>query len=539
MSDSRVQDSQSWPPGSVWLNEKLDGDDELILRPQPTEDPNNPLNWPSWRKYVNFGFACLWDLLITEFLCAATPTWGPMHRELGFSWAILNDSYAAGCGCLGIGAILLTPLSLKFGRRPLYLLSALVTFGVSIWSAKMQTVADLMLVNVLSCLFGALSEVIVQMTIADMFFVHQRGLMNAIFVWVSQIGSSLGGLAAGYITDSQGWRWVWWWNVICFGALFAGLLLLCEETKYVPVLNQSSAEDVTISAVPDKVPTTDSSSIKKKDPEEARYTIHNRPVIDANIPRKSYWQRLSLSARSPGGFRTFGRHMFQPFVLITCFPGILYVALSYGVLVALQNAQSTTLSSRLTEPPYNFSSSGIGLIGLAPFVGVTIGSFIVGEVSDRWIVHLARRNNGIYEPETRLWLIIPFLPLVLAGSLLFGYSIDKGLPWPLVAVGNGLASAGVATVQTVILTYLSDSYYDVIGDALVGVTFVRNSVSTIFVFALDPWFAVNGISNVILAITLIATFCLSFAAVLLKWGKQFRIHTAAQYAEYSLKQARV
>jgi hypothetical protein len=69
---------------------------------------------------------------------------------------------------------------------------------------------------------------------------------------------------------------------------------------------------------------------------------------------------------------------------------------------------------------------------------------------------------------------------------------------------------------------------------MVGVTFIRNSVSTAFIFALDPWFASVGIQNVIISMSFIATFILSFAAVFLKWGRKFRGLTAERYQRLTM-----
>ncbi|KIW87922.1 uncharacterized protein Z519_11507 [Cladophialophora bantiana CBS 173.52] len=62
-----------------------------------------------------------------------------------------------------------------------------VQCGIAIWSARVQNVADLMLVNILGRFVGALGEVMIQMTVADVFFVHQRGLMNSIYIWTLTI----------------------------------------------------------------------------------------------------------------------------------------------------------------------------------------------------------------------------------------------------------------------------------------------------------------------------------------------------------------
>lgn len=78
--------------------------------------------------------------------------------------------------------------------------------------------------------------------------------------------------------------------------------------------------------------------------------------------------------------------------------------------------------------------------------------------------------------------------------------------------------------------------WQVIGDALVGVTVVRNTLSTAFIFAVTPWVATVGIKWVIITIVLITTVVLMFTAVFIKWGRAFRAHTAARYQHFALLQ---
>lgn len=70
-----------------------------------------------------------------------------------------------------------------------------------------------------------------------MFFVHERGLMNNLYVWCMTIGGSLMPIAAGYISIDQGWRWLWWWIAIMLGTLLVLFTFLYEETKYMPALS--------------------------------------------------------------------------------------------------------------------------------------------------------------------------------------------------------------------------------------------------------------------------------------------------------------
>jgi hypothetical protein len=100
-------DLQQWPPGTMLLQTDQEHSKEIVLQPKLMNDPNDPLDWEPWRKHLNFVLACLY-VLVTKFL-SATPTWGPMREQLGFSWATLNNSHATGCGFLGIGAVILRP----------------------------------------------------------------------------------------------------------------------------------------------------------------------------------------------------------------------------------------------------------------------------------------------------------------------------------------------------------------------------------------------------------------------------------------------
>jgi hypothetical protein len=35
----------------------------IVLAPQPSEDPNDPLNWPVWRRELCFGILCIGGVL--------------------------------------------------------------------------------------------------------------------------------------------------------------------------------------------------------------------------------------------------------------------------------------------------------------------------------------------------------------------------------------------------------------------------------------------------------------------------------------------
>lgn len=550
-----------------------------MQQPRPSVDPNDPLvlateegagitdalsqNWSKTRKYINFALVCAYVLFIfalyaLEFrkiltgssINMITVIWGDLNEDLGFSYAALNDTYAIGCAALCIGGLFLIPFAMKFGRRPLYLLSLIAECGIAIWTARMETVADLWLVNFFSCFVGALCEVMAQMSVADMFFVHERGTMNAIYVWVLNLSASLAPLAAGYIATGQGWRWVWWWTTIFLGATSIIFFFFYDESMYsrnmlvgVPEPPVQTAHERTNADEEKHVALGLTQNLTRMSNDEP-----GQSSVDHSIKLKTYRERLSLWTTSNIPWSQFFRHCYQPFVIMFYIPPILYMAIFNGAIYSANIIQVTTISSYLPEEPYLFSSDQVGLMGLPAFIGATIGSVLSGPLSDYMILRLSKRNEGIYEPEMRLWLILGTAPFILAGLILFGIAIDQGKSWIIIAIGYALASFGTAVANVLSLAYLIDAYGEVrrltflrhsdieiqiISECMVGVTFFKNLFPTIFVFALTPWIVAQGLTKVyiVLAILVAGTIFIG-SAVLLVFGKRSRKFTAFRYEKF-------
>ncbi|PNS17491.1 hypothetical protein CAC42_8034 [Sphaceloma murrayae] len=540
-----------WPPGTVKLqaflkNDTGADDTEIILQPRPTDNPNDPLNWPSWQKTVNYSLACFYAMMVFAFVNATSPTWGPLADELGFSDVTLTNTYAIGCATLAIGAPMLIPFALKFGSRPVYVVSSVLQCAISIWAARTQNAADWWGVNATQCWLGALSEVLVQITIADVFFVHQRGTMNSIYIWVSNVGQNLAIVAAGFVTLNMGWRWVWWFFAIFFGIQFIMFFFGFEETKFLQfqtlhgrsssISSSDRPTDEKTGSSSSPSPPTTSSGLDAQEMDAAAIRKLSTIHISPSIPRNTPLQRLKLLTPSPGPWSHFLRHSYQPFLILVTIPGVLFAALCYGILTAWSTVMTTAVSTYMLDAPYSFDAAQIGLMSLAPFIGSTLGSIIVGPVSDAVALRLAKRNNGVYEPEMRFWVFLPFIPFQLAGAWWFAYALDGGSSWAQVAVAYGICNFGSAPIQSLALTYVLDAYNEIVGDALTAITFLRNLFSTIFVFAMPAWIAKVGIPNVFNTIGAIGLLILSFAIVFVWRGKYLRWRTGKVYRYYAERQ---
>ncbi len=390
----------------------------MLLQPVPTSDPNDPLNWSSWRKNINFTLVSFYVLLTFVQLDIGFTAWAQYQDELGFGIDTMNGSAAANYAGLAVGCIFLLPLAHKYGRRPLYILSTVAQLASSIWMARTETLADVYVSNILSGLGGAISETIVQITIADLFFVHQHAIMNGWYLFATLTGAYLGPVASGYVVDSQGWRWMWWWCAILFGINLVLILLFFEESKYTGSSAATGQHEVLHGSSID--PAANADDIKPTT-EFVERTTASAP-LDATIKMKPYSQRLAWITPTKG---PLWRHFYQPIVILFTFPAITFTAITYGSLLAWFAILISVQATYLFDPPYNCSAEGVGLMNIAPFVASIPGIVFGGYLSDRSILWLARRNNGIYEPEMRLWVALPAAIIVPAGILIFGLGLDN------------------------------------------------------------------------------------------------------------------
>jgi MFS family permease len=79
----------------------------------------------------------------------------------------------------GVANLLWVPLALKYGRRVVYT-SSFLAFGVCcIWSAQATSYGSLLASRIIGSWFAGSTECVAPLTIADIFFLHERGKMTA------------------------------------------------------------------------------------------------------------------------------------------------------------------------------------------------------------------------------------------------------------------------------------------------------------------------------------------------------------------------
>lgn len=170
---------------------------------------------------------------------------------------------------------------------------------------------------------------------------------------------------------------------------------------------------------------TDGASDGAKQEKSTEILMHQ---IDQNqnTARYGYLKRMKFITMTPGiSSSTYLRHMYQPFILLVRIPAVSFVAFQYGIILCWIAILATTQATLFLYPPYNFTSIGIGNLNLAPFLGCIIGVAYGGPLNDMYVIWLAKRRNGIYEPESRLHMLVLPLLVTPAGLWLYGISLAQ------------------------------------------------------------------------------------------------------------------
>jgi hypothetical protein len=166
--------------------------------------------------------------------------------------------------------------------------------------------------------------------------------------------------------------------------------------------------------------------------------------------------------------------MLRPFILFA-YPSVLWSAvvysLSIGWLIVLSESVSTIYKNRET---YNFTSLQAGLVYISPFIGGVLGTAVAGKVSDILVRYMARRNDGIYEPEFRLVMAIPIAISTTIGLMGFGWSAEERDSWIVPTIFFGCISFGCSLGSTTSITFCVDSYRQYAGEALVTLNFSKS-----------------------------------------------------------------
>ncbi|KAK6613724.1 major facilitator superfamily transporter [Botrytis cinerea] len=434
----------------------------IILIPQPSDSINDPLNWSLTRKNV-----IIWILSIASGLTASlgpmvTPGFGEVAATYHVSFNAVSISLVGVLTLVtGTFTFFTSAAATVWGKRPIFIISMVVLLMTSVWGFYATSFVSLTVMRAVQGAASAPVETLVTSTVSDIFFVHQRGQKLAIWGLAILTGVLLGQVISGAIIETMG---------------FSADLISTENSRGHLYFGEKSAMEIEIQEI-----------------EPKKTFVETLSLYDGRVSDAGFW-KIAI----------------KPIQLIV-YPAVIVSTFVYASFQTWLISFSLLSVNIFSAPPYNLSSSQIGLTNLPQFFMGIAATMLAGWTADKIAAFMSRHNNGVYEPEFRLTLMIPAVFLSTIGFFGFGISVGQGLPiyWPVAFM----------TINSLAVPFATSANAN---QAFVTINFVK----AIMVFAassfINGWLEMAGTRSVFTTIGFINAGVCMLAVPIYVYGKRLR-----------------
>ncbi|KAF2729359.1 MFS general substrate transporter [Polyplosphaeria fusca] len=460
-------------PGTEVMSET--GKAKKALIPHPSNDPQDPLNWST--PYKLMVMASQW--LFTWISVTGALSIAPMFPLLGQEFHLTNNQLSMLTGItvitLGFANFIIVPLSNIFGRRAVSLVFSVLIMLTCIWEALATSHKSLLAARALNGLVCATSESIPVQMIADVFFLHERGLWTGVYFTGYFLGAFLGPVMSGSIAGHHGWKSFFWLETGLSAFAIFLIALTFPETKYhrnngnktVASPHAGNVEAGIDGGQAEKVPTQTQGGLDSETSSLSPPVGHGRPSMQQFMPFQkadSRWKMFVI------------RDIWTP-IKVFFNPTIFWAGLMLAGPADLVLFFNMSESVIFAAPPYLFTPSQVGYTNFAFVVGALIGLATAGPFSDWVAARATRKNNNIREAEMRLPALWPYMIVTILSLILGGYGYQHQWAWGHIIVwGYGLAGLSVTTVPTIAIAYAIDCYKPISGEIMVVATVCKNFI---------------------------------------------------------------
>jgi predicted MFS family arabinose efflux permease len=220
---------------------------------------------------------------------------------------------------------------------------------------------------------------------------------------VSYPGPVIGPVAGAYLSAAEGWRWTFWVITIAFGVAAILHILFCRETHAQTILARKT---------------------KRLQKETGNMSLRSK--LDDGLTVK----------------KRVGRAVIRPLKLLILSSIVLststYCAIVYGILYLLY-----TTFTFVFQEDYGFSAANVGLTYIASGIGMFVGLFLVGGLSDRLLKTMAAKHGGEMKPEYRLLPLMYTGWLAPVGLFIYGWTAEFHKQWAIPLFGTLLFGIGI------------------------------------------------------------------------------------------------
>ncbi|KAF3761241.1 hypothetical protein M406DRAFT_100360 [Cryphonectria parasitica EP155] len=422
------------------------------------DDPEMPLNFPEFKKWLLVGLLS-GITLVTPFASSIlSPGISSLMLEFDEPNAIVG-AMTVSIYLLGyvIGPMFLAPLSEIYGRRPVLTAANIFFCSWQIGCALAPNIGALIVFRFFSGVGGSGCMTLGGGVIADLFRPEQRGFAMGMWVLGPLFGPTIGPLIGGFVAETLGWRWDFWI------VLIVGVLL----TTLIEILNKETSHRVLMQ-----------NKVNKLKKQFGRDDL--RSCYDSAEAHKLSRGQILFN----GLVRPIKMLFLSPIVFLLS----LYMSFAYGTLYLLFTTIPTVF-----EDTYGFNIGLTGLVYLGLGTGTTIGWLVITLYSDKSVIRLAKKRDGEFEPEMRLWLAIWFSWALPITFFWYGWCAEYKVHWMSAILSLVPFGFGIMGIFLPINTYLVDCYPMYAASAMAANTELRSLVGALLPLAGTPMYNALGL----------------------------------------------
>ncbi|KAG6368200.1 hypothetical protein INS49_002401 [Diaporthe citri] len=408
------------------------------------DDPENPMNWPSWRKVLT----CTIISFLTFVTPLASSIFAPGIPDLMADFksdSKLLASFVVSVYVLGfaLGPLVMAPMSELYGRSIVYHVSNVGFVAFLVACALAPDLNSLVVFRFFCGCFGASPLTNGGGSIADIIRQEKRGSAMAAFSIGPLLGPIIGPVAGGFLTEAKGWRWIFWVLAMVAGAVTVAMLLLMRET-YAPVILQRRTK-----------------KLRKETGNELL-----RSKLDIGLSPRDHFNR--------GIIRPLKMLIRSPIVALLA----MYIAVVYGYLYLL-----FTSMTQVFQETYHFSTSITGLVFLGMGVGSMSGLAYFSATSDRYIQKMSKIEGKGMKPEYRLKQLPVGTFLLPGGFFIYGWTAQYHVHWIVPIIGTSIIGMGNIIIFMSLQLYLVDAFTVFAASSLAANTVVRSVAGAVLPLA--------------------------------------------------------
>ncbi|PHH61482.1 hypothetical protein CDD81_329 [Ophiocordyceps australis] len=342
-----------------------------------------------------------------------------LEREFKASATVINATVSVFMVTFAFAPLFWASFADFKGRRPLYIISLIVYIVANVLLAALpRNLGALFFLRIVQA-FG--SAAVVSMgagTVADITEPKRRGSAMSIFLLGPQCGPVLGPVIGGALAQATTWRWIFGFLALSGFVVWLIIVFMLPETLRFRVGNCRLYSEHGWIIFPPK-------PISSLAPQEERGPHPPKPTL------LGYWRLFS----------------YPPIGIVSCNTAMLY-ATYFAIAVNLPQSLEST---------YHWSSAAVGGSYVAVGVAMIVGSIIGGRANDWRRARLLKASDAEHaEPETRLVDQIWGVLLCCAGTLMYGWFVDKAIHPAAVLVATFLTGFGMSWVFVATSAFLSE-----------------------------------------------------------------------------------